>query len=136
VYPILEFDDDDIATECLKEWQDRLYLNDWIISFNPHVLPDDDTDYYGQAVLNYVNKTATINIIKPTMKFKCKLTKFCAEHCLVHELLHLKYDMPEDKEFLSLYFEHEQHMLLEQMSRSLIMVKYNLSRSWFDNVNI
>lgn len=55
----------------------------------------------------------------------------------MHELLHCKYNIleVENDKYESVYLDVQQHVLLEQMAKSLIMTKYNLDFNWFRNFN-
>lgn len=53
----------------------------------------------------------------------------------MHELLHLKYNLVDasNPSYEEVSLMQTEHMLLEQMAKSLIMAKYNLSYSYFKN---
>lgn len=132
--PIIEFENIEQAYECLKEWQTRLFLDDWIIKLHikpMHELSANDCD--GCVTCNWVRKSAIIELLdKETDKHEIK---FCHEKTLIHELLHCIYfecelEKPTIEE---VYHDVKEHGLLEQMSKSLIMTKYNLTFDWFKN---
>ena len=63
-----------------------------------------------------------------------RMAKVCHEQTLVLELLHCKYNIIErSNEYESKFLDDHQHMLLEQMAKSLIMAKYNIGLEWFIN---
>lgn len=138
--PIIEFKDEVQAYECLKEWQSRLFLDDWIIKIDIDV--DFSNKEFKQACIekNHVHKTALISFEKLGSRDcyvgECtKLQKWCSEKTLVHELLHILFDF--DKIGTSIEtneFNDSQHQKLEFMARSLIMAKYNIPHKWFMNI--
>lgn len=138
--PVIVFRDDKELKSCLKEWQRVLYLEDWIIQA---LLIDHDTlqvitcgeDLKGRNEFDIVNKCAKIYIVREDEGVSSRLVRYCAEHTLVHELLHCKMswlDPPDTAE--GKYFDNKEHQLLEEMARSLIMVKYNITKEWFSNI--
>lgn len=134
--PLMEFSSIEQAKEVLKEWKKRLFLDDWTIKVelvNPHEI----SGFAGTTNLEFALKSALIKIIIPDEDAKNRIMKFCAEKTLVHELLHCKYNILETEhdKYESVYLGVQQHMLLEQMAKSLIMAKYNLDFDWFKNFN-
>jgi len=119
------------AKECLIEWQKRLYLDDWLIKIE---FGDCDEDALAHINTNHDMKTAKITFSKNVEKWQREETfyKYFAEKILVHELLHIIFDMPYFKETVECSdFKLQQHQKVEFMARSLIMTKYNLNKSWF-----
>jgi len=60
------------------------------------------------------------------------IAKVCNEKTLVHELLHCKYNnlsshRTYEREHLDIY----EHQNLEQMAKTLMMVKYGIGFEWF-----
>lgn len=135
--PIIEFTDESQAYECLKEWQERLFLTDWVISV---ALVDKCEDINGKNCIatnvhNHDCKDCHIELEIFTDEHKTHHTKLSHEQSLVHELLHcnycwFRYD-ETDADGCLLNLHH--HQLLEQMAKSLIMSKYNLTFDWFKN---
>lgn len=116
--------------ECLKWWQDKLFLTDWIIDVRISEPCDFITeDSTGEAKTDIVNKCCVIRILDPKY-YGNRIIKYCAERVLVHELLHVKFDWFTDE---GKYADKVKHGLLEQMAKSLIMAKYDLSYDYFDN---
>lgn len=133
--PIMEFTSLEQAYKCLKEWQERLFLQDWIIKINL-VEPDEMVmkDVCGENVFQIETKCCVVKILKPEF-YGDRIVKYCAEEILIHELLHCKYNWVE-RDYNSIevvYFDTLEHSLLEQMAKSLLMAKYNLSLDWFKN---
>lgn len=136
IEPIIEFKDESQAYECLKEWQTRLFLDDWIIKI--HLVPLNEISLSGCVAENKYEsalKCSYINIGLFTNDNKNDMIKPCHECILVHELLHLKLLLTDgasdtiDGQFIGSY----EHALIEQMAKSLIMAKYNLTFDWFRN---
>ena len=119
--------------DCLKWWQEKLFLTDWIIRAKI-VSPNEfnlGPDQMGENTLDLVNKCSIIRIIHPIYYGDC-IMKYCAEKILVHELLHCKYNWSCDNDtYESNYVDTSEHSLLEQMAKSLIMAKYDLPFDYF-----
>lgn len=133
--PTMEFKDEKQAYECLKEWQDRLFLQDWTIKVK---LVDKICDDGRLGECFHVNplKVSQITLKKFEKENEIgELLKPCHEKILVHELLHLKYPECElnDPTIEEVLYNENQHALIEQMAKSLIMAKYNLTFDWFKN---
>jgi hypothetical protein len=134
--PVIIFQDDDQFMEYLRYWQNKLFLNDWVIrgklcSFDELNEPSLD----GYNIVIAVSKTADIKILNELPNGN-DVAKFCAEITLVHELLHCKYGMMkyEFDQYANRYNRYMdvcEHTLLEQMAKTLIMVKYNLPFEFF-----
>jgi len=131
--PIIEFENIEKAKECLQQWKCRLFLDDWIIRLKfGHVKG-------GVGLIEYepVIKTAIITLEQSSKEEQGnRCSKYSQECILVHELLHIVFDMPrmesirlEDVEFHIL-----QHQKTEFMARSLIMAKYGVEKDWFRNI--
>ena len=133
--PIMEFKTIEEAKACLKEWQDRLFLSDWIIKIKL-CTPEEFTleDVVGENEYQIDGKNCVIRILKPEF-YGDRMIKYCAEQILIHELLHCKYCWlsPPAGKIESVYFDTLEHAQLEQMAKSLFMAKYNLPFSWFKN---
>lgn len=130
--PIIEFKDEAQAYECLKEWQTRLFLDDWIIRVK------FDSEIHAFAEVEKVTdiQSAIIRIHPLDDVTRDRNTKYCAEKSLVHELLHLKLDLVDFDGNLPIeviVFNYTQHQKVEQLAKSLIMAKYNLPFEWFKN---
>lgn len=78
-----------------------------------------------------VNKCCTIRILDP-IYYGERIIKYCAEQILVHELLHCKYNwICNENSYEGKYVDVMEHGLLEQMAKSLIMVKYGVGLEYF-----
>ena len=134
--PIKEYTSDKQLQSSLDEWQTRLFLDDWIICTSI-VDPDemDDLDNNGQVNMNFVDHSANIKLAKISQDERERSVSVpCQEAILVHELLHLKYNLLilEDT-YEERVLDLNQHMLLEQLAKSLIMAKYHIGFDWFRN---
>lgn len=135
--PIIEFKTDKEARECLKEWQNRLYLSDWIISLSlvdTEELLVNGKPMAGTNNLDFVHKACVISVARRTESMNDRIVKTPHELVLVHELLHCKYNWIGGEGYEKTYVDETEHALLEQMARSLMMAKYNLTPDWFNNV--
>ena len=137
--PVKKFKTEEEFMVCAKDWQNKLFLNDWFIKFSlanegvksekgEELLLDDEL-ILGLTKFSYINKNAEIQIDN---------TKDCAELSLVHELLHLKEEYIDtayiEDGTTSLEVEagndtyirsiFKTHQCMEQMAKSLIMIKY------------
>ena len=131
--PVCEFKSEAEAVKYLKEWQERLFLNDWIIKLN-RVTRVEMPQNCGLNEFQVENKCAVITLIVPDDDVRDRIVKYCEEKILVHELLHCKYNTLQNADtYEGKYVDVTEHMLLEQMAKSLIMAKYNIGADWFKN---
>ena len=131
--PIQEFESIEQAYEYLEEWQDTLYLNDWIIKVKL-VEPTEIQNKAGYIDFCMEKQSAVIYIAKLNEDLKNRITKIYNEVTLVHELLHLKMNYVENEDsYEGKMLEIHEHQLLDQLSKGLIMAKYNLEQNWFKN---
>lgn len=130
--PIEEFETEEQLQECLKWWQEKLFLTDWIIKVKM-VSPDDfyGKDCCGENEFDIVNRSCIIRILKKEF-YGERVMKYCAEKILAHELLHCRYNwLADNGSYEGKYLDVMEHSLLEQMAKSLIMAKYNLTLDYF-----
>ena len=136
-HPIMEFKNIQQAYECLREWQERLFLTDWLIKINlidTNTIELNEKECSGTIIMTFENKCATMNIVCLTDDARNRIIKVCHEQILIHELLHLKYNWIEPTgAYESKYVDDIEHQLLEQMAKSLLMSKYGLPFEWFKN---
>lgn len=131
--PLMEFKDEEQAYKCLKEWQNKLGLQDWIFKI---ILCDDiEKDIEGKIEYQHSLKTGLISLIKKPKDVDTWITKFCMEQTLIHEILHpvldiCSYTKPNVEQF---FLDNAIHQRVEQMAKSLLMAKYDLSLDWFKN---
>lgn len=122
---------------CLKWWQEKLFLTDRIIKAKI-CEPCDfvDEGNMGENSFDMVNKCCVIRILDKKY-YGDRIMKYCAEKVLVHEPLHCKYDwIANETSYEGKYVDVMEHGLLEQMAKSLIMAKYNLSLDYFNNAEV
>lgn len=133
--PIIEFKSNAELRECLKYWQNILYLNDWVISASL-VDASELPDVQGDVTICRCHKSAVIRIVRLSEDMKGRIVKTYHEVALLHELMHCKtaYLMDETDTYEGRTVECENHTLTEMMARSLIMAKYGLTPEWFNNV--
>lgn len=133
--PIRVFKNKEQLDKSLKEWQDRLFLNDWTIKAVIEKFSEDEEYFGGECIRLPVEKFALIRINKNDCFVELngiKIAKRPQEMVLVHELLHCKYTFIEkDSSYESKTTYYIEHYLIEEMAKSLIMAKYNLSFDWF-----
>lgn len=132
--PINEFKSKEELEECCKKWQEILFLDKWIIhpSLN-HPEEFNTKNVMGECEFDAVNKAARIRILKKKF-YGDRILKYCAEKILVHELLHCKYNMiGGNGTYEAVYVDMVEHGLLEEMAKSLIMAKYNVTLEYFDS---
>lgn len=94
-----------------------------------------EKEFAGINSMNFVSKEAVIKISKfPKEERKTFIAKVYDEHTLVHELLHCKYNFLEcSGSYESTYVDTLDPQQLEELAKTLIMVKYNLPFNWFNN---
>lgn len=133
--PIDVFESEEQLLYCLKWWQDKLFLNDWVIDVS--ICEPDEfilSNVAGENELSVDLRCAVIRILD-YKHHGTKVMKYCAEKTLVHELLHCKYNwVNNSNDYNGKYVDTMEHSLLEQMAKSLIMVKYNIGLNYFVNV--
>jgi hypothetical protein len=137
--PIKDFRDEQELNSCLEEWQRILYLDDWVIQARlidrPSLEEMSGENLQGRNEFNIINKSSVIYVIKADDYANSTVRKYCAEKVLVHELLHCKYNWLSPPNTLEgRYFDTLEHQLLEDMAKSLILARYNITKDWFRNI--
>lgn len=130
--PVMHFVSQKQAEKYLKEWQRRLFIESWFIKVKL-VKGSDIPGSNGSNDMCLENKICVISIATdiPVGYFAVKVPN---EQTLVHELLHCKYGLlTNSSTYEGKTVELIEHQLIEEMSKSLIMAKYNLSQEWFKN---
>ena len=121
--PIEIFNSQEELNLSLKEWQERLFLSDWIIKA---ILVDKCSDNeYGTTGLNTrlpVQRTALIEILKTSSHIEenhVQIAKQPHELILVHELLHCKkaFIQERDNSYEHSLAEYYEHALLEEIAK-------------------
>jgi hypothetical protein len=129
--PLEKFEAQEQLDTYLKEWQERLFLTDWVIKVHINCAPQEMTiaDVVGSNIWQEINKSSVIRILIP-IYYGDRILKYCAEKTLVHELLHIKFCLfGESGNDLQ---DRIQHQNVEEMAKSLIMAKYNITLDWFN----
>lgn len=127
--PIIKFKNLEEYQKIAKEWQDKLFLGDWLIKFrlvNENIIgkTNSGAEELGLCYYDSLNKHAVITVANGD--------GIIAEFTLIHELLHclLEYydtDRLGDDERLDdleLFYSQSIHTRLNQMAKSLLMAKY------------
>lgn len=130
--PIKDFKTKENLLECAKEWQHRLFLDHWYIEYG-FVNGEDIPGLGGESTAHWESCAGSISIRKADQT-PGTITKHSQELTLVHELLHFKYMSFEEgngKSIEGVFWDTIQHQVLEQMAKALIMAKYDLDPSWF-----
>jgi hypothetical protein len=128
----MKFENREQAEKYLREWQHRLFLDDWIIKINLVDCIDDEENCVGKVDYNREYLYANIRIKKELNEDA--IDTQCHEKVLVHELMHLVILQTENYEDIqNLYWNEKQHQIMERMTRSLILAKYDLSFDFFVN---
>lgn len=114
-----------------KEWQNRLFLNDWVITVVWHT-PEEYPGDEGHIEFDIMNQTATVSLLREMPQNR--ISKNCHELTLIHELLHLKLGFIEaDENLEGTFWNMKEHQKVYQLSKSLFMAKYGLNTKWFKN---
>lgn len=113
--------------KLLKEWQERLGLQDWVIKFYPNCKAEevDEGTSIGSTTWQTTNKTAIIKIIDKKEYSEEYMIPYDFEETLVHELLHCKFSMI-DKDlntYEGIVVEQVRHQLIDDLARAFIMAK-------------
>lgn len=108
--------------ELLKEWQQRLGLQDWRIVLVTDCKPEDMAmeGCAGCTAWTECNKTARIEIIDPNY-YGERIVPFDFEKTLIHELLHLKTSLISDN--VSELQQRYTHQLIDDLARAFAEAK-------------
>lgn len=108
--------------ELLKEWQDRLCLNDWVIVVCDNCSPLDMEEQGRAGEVNYdeLHKCASICLLDKKY-YGQRLKPYDKEKTLIHELLHIKFWFLDKSE--SLLQNRMVHNLIEEMAVALVETK-------------
>lgn len=132
VEPKLYIETQEELLKLAKEWQNRLFLNDWIIGFALVTNRDmSDIEFAGESDVQYVNRCGTVSILRKEDYPEFLFIKQPMELVLIHELLHFKFMTLENVTLEGCYWNEKQHQLLEDMAKSLYMAKYDITLDWF-----
>lgn len=145
--PISVFKDEEQFLAYAKDWQHKLFLDNWNIEFR---LTNDclkvvdnesgiENILWGFNAYTFENSNAIITVFNgKTIESDDDISKNMAELTLVHELLHIKFEYISDEDVIGDLPKVHQSLLhqgVESMAKSLIMAKYNLDYDYFkDNI--
>lgn len=137
-FPIEEFENQEQLDKCLSYWKEKLGLQNWLIK--ARVVKQEDFELDGCSGENsfvYESRTSDIHIIRKEDFPEDTVERYCAESILVHELLHCMYCYLNfkgkygKKSYEIKYLKVNEHQKLDSMSKTLVMVKYNLPLEYF-----
>lgn len=118
---------DKVVTMLLHEWEERLGLEDWIITlkYNCKFSDLELEDCCGET--NWVDaiKTATIKIVSREEYGKDRIQDYDFEQILVHELLHIKFGLLSftQQDYNGKVVSELRHQLIDDLARALVMAK-------------
>ena len=133
----MEFENQTQAYEALKFWKHLLFIDHWIVKISfvekgGCNFKNTENNGLNEFVISHC--ASHIKLENPTEDSKGRIVKCCQEQILIHELLHLKYNWVMNTDtYEGKFLEESEHQLLEQMSRSLLIARYNLTPDWFIN---
>ncbi len=110
----------------LKEWQERLGLQDWAITLRINCKKDDMDleEVAGETEWSLSIKSASIKIISKE-EYGERIVPYDFENILIHELLHLKFGLIDQKitSYESDVAYEVRHQLIDDLARALVMAK-------------
>ncbi len=110
----------------LKEWQERLGLQDWAITLRINCKQEDMElgEVNGETSWSTSIKSASIKIISKET-YGERMLPYDFEKTLVHELLHLKFALIDQKitSYESDVLYEVRHQLIDDLARALVMAK-------------
>lgn len=106
----------------LREWQNRLGLQEWRLKLYPNCKPEDMAieDVDGATTWTESTKTARIDILDPKY-YGDRIVPFDFEKTLVHELLHLKLSLVSVK--VDELQERVVHQIIDDLARAFVDAK-------------
>lgn len=110
----------------LREWKERLGLQDWAIVLRINCKQEDMEleDVNAETIWTASIKSATIKVISKEF-YGDRITPFDFEKTLVHELLHLKFGLIDQSvnSYESKVTYEAMHQLIDDIARALVMAK-------------
>ncbi len=108
--------------KLMREWQNRIGLQDWTIVLSDMRRPEDMAvqGVSGDVDWTEANKTAVIEILDPQF-YGERIVPFDYEKTLVHELLHLKLSLVSDHvdDLQARYM----HQIIDDFARAFVDAK-------------
>jgi hypothetical protein len=118
--------------ELLREWQERLGLQDWRIFLRAAVKKEDMEIQGVDGCVDWTEsiRTARIDILAEEDYGDKYILHFDFEETLVHELLHLKFSLLDDSRFESASWMPDRyvHQLIDDLARALVCAKRGILR--------
>lgn len=112
--------------KLLEEWKERLGLQDWAIILRYNCKQEDLEleNVNGEAEWSTSLKSASIKIISKEV-YGERMLEFDFEKTLVHELLHLKFALVDQKitSYESDVAYEVRHQLIDDLARALVLAK-------------
>ena len=112
--------------ELLKEWQERLGLLDWAITLKINCRQGEMElgEVAGETEWAESIKSAAIKIVSEKV-YGERIVPYDFENILVHELLHLKFALIDQKitSYESDVTYQVRHQLIDDLARALVMAK-------------
>lgn len=113
-------------SNLLEEWQERLGLHDWAITLKINCRQDEMElgEVAGETEWAESIKSASIKIISEKV-YGERIVPYDFENILVHELLHLKFALIDQKitSYESDVAYQVRHQLIDDLARALVMAK-------------
>lgn len=105
----------------LKEWQERLGLQDWRLLLIENVHPDEMDERDCNGCISYTEsiKCGRIQLLDPKY-YEGRMVPYDREQTLVHELLHAKLALLDDRDDLSSRLLHQ---MIDDLARALVGAK-------------
>lgn len=128
--PIEFFKDNAQLRERMEYWIPILGLSDWEIAVKLASKEEmAHPNYAGQCSSDHILKSAVI-LIRNDAKETAKDSYFkqYQEQVLIHELLHCKLLLFEDKCYEEAVCETYHHGFIEDMAKAIFYAKYNMSK--------
>lgn len=140
--PIEVFKSDEEFQKIAKDYQHKLFLDNWSIEFNltEDTMYENDMELWGYCAYNFDNSYATIYVYnKKTVRDGDCQSRNCAELTLLHELLHIKLEYISDADTVGELSPLEislRHQAVETMAKSILMFKYDVPYEYFKGTAI
>lgn len=107
--------------QLLKEWQERLGLQDWRLLLVENVHPDNMDEQGCSGCISYTESTkcGRIQLLDPKY-YEGRMVPYDREQTLVHELLHAKLALLDDTGTVT---DRILHQAIDDLARALVGAK-------------
>jgi len=129
--PIKKYSTQSSLERDLKYYKNILGLDSWIITIKQGVI---ESDILGNCKSNSQLKCAKITLQKDINSDEYISRSYYQELTLVHELLHCIMPLADNETYESMMLKEQQHTLIEDMAKAIVLARYNLPLSWMENV--